>query len=148
LCLCPWFLRLCACCCVCVVLFVVSALACAETTDNTVPKTNAKHRVAHGLGNVVLDLQKLQFIFGVDVETADTNFANSIKSLPHSEQIKSRKHTNAKHRVAHGLGDVVLDLQKLQFIFGVDAETADTDFANSIKSLPHNEQIKRRKHGR
>jgi len=37
-----------------------------ETTNKTVPKTKAKHMVAHGLGNEVLDLHKFQFIFGVD----------------------------------------------------------------------------------
>ena len=38
----------------------------AETTDKTTPETNAKHKIAHGLGNVLRDLQKFQFIFWVD----------------------------------------------------------------------------------
>ena len=76
------------------------------------PKTNAKHRVAHGhgLGNVVLDLQKLQFIFGVDVETADIDFANSAKSLPHSEKIKTD--TNSAHAPPPAEGDLPPGRQK------------------------------------
>ena len=36
--------------CLCCAVRGFCACVCAETTDNAVPKTNAKYRVAHGLG--------------------------------------------------------------------------------------------------